>query len=132
MDLIDQLFLKAILINDMMHHLFPRGVFMITIDQPPIIKTSRLVLRQWSSKDLEPNASMNQDPRVREYFPNLLTKEESDHFVLLMANHIEKIAMHHSVHDNFNHPNFSKQHKLRLHVLYRLKGDMWRKRQEGL
>ena len=192
---------------------------MKNIDPPPIIKTNRLVLRQWSSKDLEPNASMNQDPRVREYFPNILTKEESDHFVSLMANHIEKlgwgfwavslidtsefigfigledvyfkahftpaveigwrlaykywgkgyategaraalkygfevlgldqivsfttvenlrsrnvmekIGMHHSVQDDFNHPNFSEQHKLRPHVLYRLEQDMWRKGNKG-
>lgn len=193
---------------------------MKNIDSPPIIKTNRLVLRQWSSKDLEPNASMNQDPRVREYFPNLLTREESDHYVLLMANHIEKlgwgfwavslmetsefigfigledvtfkahftpaveigwrlayahwgkgyategakaalkygfevlgldeivsfttvenfrsrnvmekIGMHHSVHDDFNHPNLLDGHKLCPHVLYRLEADMWRKREKEL
>ncbi len=58
--------------------------------KPVIIWTDRLVLRQWSNEDLEPFASMNADAKVREYFPGLLTREESNHSVSLMSNHIEK------------------------------------------
>ena len=39
--------------------------------------TSRLRLRLWRDEDLEPYAALNADPRVREFFPQLLTYEES-------------------------------------------------------
>jgi 3-dehydroquinate dehydratase/shikimate dehydrogenase len=54
-----------------------------------IIKTSRLILRQWRNEDLEPFAKLNADPKVMEYFPSILSREESDQ----MAKRIEaKIA----------------------------------------
>ncbi len=65
---------------------------MKNIEHQPIIRTDRLILRQWCSEDLEPFASMNADPRVREYFPGLQTKEESNHSVSLVSNHIEKFG----------------------------------------
>jgi RimJ/RimL family protein N-acetyltransferase len=43
--------------------------------------TPRLLLRQWHEADFEPFAAMNADPRVMEYFPSVLTREESDRFV---------------------------------------------------
>ena len=55
-----------------------------------IIQTERLILRQWSEKDLEPFAQLNADPRVREYFPGLLSRQESDSSVKLMSDHIER------------------------------------------
>ena len=55
---------------------------MKNIEHPPIIRTDRLVLRQWSSADLEPFASLNADPRVREYFPGLQTKRREQPFRL--------------------------------------------------
>jgi 3-dehydroquinate dehydratase/shikimate dehydrogenase len=188
---------------------------MKNIEHPPIIRTDRLVLRQWGNEDLEPFASMNADPRVREYFPGLQTREESNHSVSLASNHIEKfgwgfwaaslaetgefigfigledvyfqaefvpaveigwrlafkywgkgyategalaclrygfetlklneivsftaventrsravmqkIGMHHDSKDDFDHPKLPEGHPLRRHVLYRLKGDEWRK-----
>jgi 3-dehydroquinate dehydratase/shikimate dehydrogenase len=60
------------------------------IQQPLIIRTDRLVLRQWKQEDLEPFSSLNADPKVMEYFPGLKTKEESDHSVSLMSGHIKK------------------------------------------
>lgn len=63
---------------------------MKNIEHPPIIRTDRLVLRQWTNADLEPFACLNADPKVMEYFPGLKTKEESDHSVSLMSAHIEK------------------------------------------
>lgn len=44
----------------------------------PVIKTERLVLRQWCEDDLEPFAKLNADPRVMEYFPSILSHQESD------------------------------------------------------
>lgn len=43
-----------------------------------MIDTERLILRPWKEEDLAPYAAMNADPRVRGYFPGLLTAEESD------------------------------------------------------
>jgi 3-dehydroquinate dehydratase / shikimate dehydrogenase len=42
------------------------------------IKTERLILRPWKETDLEPFARLNADPRVMEYFPSTLSREESD------------------------------------------------------
>lgn len=44
----------------------------------PVIKTERLVLRQWCEDDLEPFAKLNADPRVMEWFPFTLNRVESD------------------------------------------------------
>ena len=35
-------------------------------------------MRQWREEDLLPFAEMNADPRVMEYFPSLMTREQSD------------------------------------------------------
>jgi RimJ/RimL family protein N-acetyltransferase len=43
--------------------------------------TPRLLLRLWQEADFEPFAAMNADPRVMEYYPSVLTREESDRFV---------------------------------------------------
>jgi len=43
-----------------------------------MIRTERLVLRDWRESDREPWAAMNADPRVREFFPSVLSREESD------------------------------------------------------
>ncbi len=45
-----------------------------------MIKTERLILRSWRSEDLKPFTEMNADPRVMEYFPGILTQEESAQF----------------------------------------------------
>lgn len=42
------------------------------------VTTPRLHLRLWQRGDEEPFAAMNADPRVREHYPNVLTREESD------------------------------------------------------
>lgn len=41
-------------------------------------ETTRLRLRQWRAEDREPFAELNADPRVREFFPALLDRSESD------------------------------------------------------
>jgi RimJ/RimL family protein N-acetyltransferase len=43
-----------------------------------MIATGRLILRAWKDDDLAPFAAMNADPAVREFFPRLLTRDESD------------------------------------------------------
>jgi RimJ/RimL family protein N-acetyltransferase len=42
------------------------------------LRTERLLLRQWRESDLDPWAAMNADPQVREFFPNVLTRTESE------------------------------------------------------
>ena len=45
---------------------------------PTVINTKRLIIRPWREEDLEPFAKMNADPRVMEFFPKTLSREESD------------------------------------------------------
>ena len=41
------------------------------------LTTDRLLLRHWRDSDLDPWAAMNADPEVREFFPTVLTRDES-------------------------------------------------------
>ncbi|MER0477636.1 GNAT family N-acetyltransferase [Streptomyces sp. Edi2] len=42
------------------------------------LQTERLLLRAWRPADLAPWAAMNADPEVRRYFPEVLTREQSE------------------------------------------------------
>jgi RimJ/RimL family protein N-acetyltransferase len=42
------------------------------------IQTDRLMLRRWRDSDREPFARINADPRVMEFFPAALTRDETD------------------------------------------------------
>ncbi|XDD49765.1 GNAT family N-acetyltransferase [Leptospira sp. WS92.C1] len=52
-----------------------------------VLETERLILRKWQESDWEPFFRMNSDPRVMEFFPSILSKEESDRL-------IERIQIH--------------------------------------
>ena len=52
-----------------------------------MIRTARLLLREWRDTDLEPFAALNADPRVREYFPSVLDRAESDASVARIRAH---------------------------------------------
>jgi RimJ/RimL family protein N-acetyltransferase len=56
-----------------------------------ILKTKRLILREWSPSDREPFAQLNADPRVMEFLGGILTREESD----LLADRIEAHSLRH-------------------------------------
>jgi RimJ/RimL family protein N-acetyltransferase len=43
-----------------------------------VIRSARLLLRPWQPEDFAAYAALNADPRVRRYFPTVLTREESD------------------------------------------------------
>jgi ribosomal-protein-alanine N-acetyltransferase len=43
----------------------------------PELRTERLVLRRWRLDDLDAYAALNADPVVMEYFPAMLTREQS-------------------------------------------------------
>lgn len=47
------------------------------MNEPAILATDRLILRRWIVSDREPFVRLNADPRVMEFFPALLTPEES-------------------------------------------------------
>jgi len=55
---------------------------MLTLDTP------RLLLRPWREADLPAFAEMNSDPRVMEFMPKVLTREESDAMVRRNAEHV--------------------------------------------
>jgi RimJ/RimL family protein N-acetyltransferase len=42
------------------------------------VRTERLILRRWRESDREPFARMNADPKVMEFFPAVLSRQESD------------------------------------------------------
>lgn len=52
--------------------------------------TERLVLRRWRSEDREPFARLNADPRVMEFFPAPMTREESDRQIERFERHFEE------------------------------------------
>jgi ribosomal-protein-alanine N-acetyltransferase len=54
------------------------------------IRTKRLLLRHWRRSDRAPFAALNADPRVREFFPNCLTRKESDASVDGIEAHVAK------------------------------------------
>ena len=45
------------------------------------LHTDRLILREWRDSDRAPFAAMNSDPRVMGFFPQLLSRRESDALV---------------------------------------------------
>ncbi len=51
------------------------------------LRTNRLLLRQWQQADYREFAKMNTDPRVMQYYPNILSEDESDN----MAQKIESL-----------------------------------------
>jgi RimJ/RimL family protein N-acetyltransferase len=53
------------------------------------LQTPRLILRRWRPSDREPFRRLNADPRVMEFFPALLSAEESDFLLDRIENHFE-------------------------------------------
>jgi RimJ/RimL family protein N-acetyltransferase len=52
-----------------------------------VLETERLRLRNWQPSDREPFAQINADPRVMEFLPKRLTREESDAMVERIESH---------------------------------------------
>jgi RimJ/RimL family protein N-acetyltransferase len=57
---------------------------------PQHLRTDRLWLRRWLPDDREQYARLNADPRVVEFLPGPLTREESDARVDLIETHFQK------------------------------------------
>jgi RimJ/RimL family protein N-acetyltransferase len=61
------------------------------VSEPFEIRTARLRLRCWRDEDFEPSAAMNADPRVMEFFPSVISREESRiHFARARARMAER------------------------------------------
>jgi RimJ/RimL family protein N-acetyltransferase len=54
------------------------------------LETERLILRRWREEDRKPFAAMNRDVRVMEFFPALLTEEESNTGVGRIEAHFDR------------------------------------------
>jgi RimJ/RimL family protein N-acetyltransferase len=57
---------------------------------PQEIRTRRLRLRRWLAADLAPFAALNADPRVSEFLPTALSREQSDAFVARAEAHFDQ------------------------------------------
>ncbi|HLJ95461.1 MAG TPA: GNAT family N-acetyltransferase [Gemmataceae bacterium] len=57
---------------------------------PRELRTKRLYLRRWLSEDREPFARLNADPRVVEFLPKPLSREESDAVADRIEAHFQK------------------------------------------
>ena len=57
------------------------------------LTTDRLLLRNWRESDREPFAAMGADPAVMEHFPALMTREQSDAFVDIIAEGFSRRAV---------------------------------------
>ena len=53
----------------------------------PLLCTERLYLRGWREEDRDPYAAINSDPQVREFFPELLTRAQSDAQIAVFEDH---------------------------------------------
>lgn len=54
------------------------------------LATPRLLLRRWRQEDREPYARLTADPRVMEFFPAPLSREESDRQIERFERHFEE------------------------------------------
>lgn len=57
---------------------------------PYLLTTPRLGLRRWQPADLGPFAEMNADPAVREFFPNLMTREQTAESIRRIETHFDQ------------------------------------------
>lgn len=57
---------------------------------PQPLATARLTLRRWRTSDREPFRAINADPRVMEFFPALLTPQESDDLIARIEQHFDQ------------------------------------------
>lgn len=54
------------------------------------IETKRLLLRQWKKEDWKLFSNLNSNPRVMEFFPNVLNRSESDKMAQRLQSQIAK------------------------------------------
>ena len=52
------------------------------------METERLLLRGWQDDDFGPFSKLNGDPDVMEFFPDVLSKSESDRLATRLRDHL--------------------------------------------
>jgi len=62
----------------------------VTPNPSYVVTTERLVLRHWRESDREPFARLNADPRVMEFMPHVLSKQESNAMVDRIETHFRQ------------------------------------------
>jgi RimJ/RimL family protein N-acetyltransferase len=62
----------------------------VSMNTPSVLRTDRLRLRRWLESDFAHFAAVNADPRVTEFLPALMTREESDALVMRIEAHFEQ------------------------------------------
>jgi ribosomal-protein-alanine N-acetyltransferase len=55
-------------------------------------ETDRLTLRDWRGEDLAPFAAMNADPKVMEFYPELLSRAESDALAMRLQQDMDAVG----------------------------------------
>ena len=55
-----------------------------------VLETERLLLRRWKDSDRQPFSRLNADPRVMEFMPSRLSREESDRLVDQIESHFRE------------------------------------------
>lgn len=55
-----------------------------------LLRAERLILREWRDDDLPAFASLNADPRVAEFLPKTLTRNESDQMAARIRAHFDE------------------------------------------
>ena len=101
-----------------------------------ILTTPRLGLRRWLAADIPLFAGMNQDPAVREFFPNLMTYNESAASVRLIERHFDEYGYGLYAVDllstgefigltGFSHPGFDAWFTPCVEIGWRLRKEAW-------
>ena len=66
----------------------PASHAVMTDAMSKVLRTDRLLLRQWEDEDRQILTGINNDPEVMRYFPRRFTEEESHAFVDINAERI--------------------------------------------
>ena len=82
---------KAVRSADPAHcELIPSLMFSQKQPDMIVLETERLLLRRWKDSDRQPFSRLNADPRVMEFMPSRLAREESDRLVEQIESHFRE------------------------------------------
>lgn len=101
-------------------------------------KSKQLGFRQWLDRDTEPFIELNQDPRVMEFFPTTLSREETLDAIERLKTQIDQLGYGWFAVDELstglligfigiNHPQFESFFTPCLEIGWRLHADFWGK-----
>lgn len=103
-----------------------------------IFKSDRLGFRQWQITDQQPYTALNQNPKVMQYFPNLLSPQESLAHIRRMNDHFAQYGYGFYAVDllrndefigfiGFSHPSFKSFFTPCVEIGWRLSDAHWNK-----